>query len=297
MYLENFIQSLRIRLNRRRPERRARRTGKQDIWSHKTESEAKALQNQLSVFNYNSKLVRTVIKNGEPWFLAKDICDILEIGNPSQAISRLDLDEKDTIILNEGIGNPEKSIVSESGMYALVLGSRKQEAENFKRWVRKEVLPSIRKHGAYMTPETIEKVLLDPDTIINIATQLKQERQLRQQAEHQIEEQKQKVLFADAVSASKTSILVGELAKILKQNGIDIGQNRLFEWLRKNNYLISRKGTDYNMPTQYSMELGLFEVKETTITHSDGHISVSKTPKITGKGQQYFVSKFLNAAR
>lgn len=255
------------------------------------------MQNQLSVFNYNSKLVRTVIKNGEPWFLAKDICDILEIGNPSQAISRLDLDEKDTIILNEGIGNPEKSIVSESGMYALVLGSRKQEAENFKRWVRKEVLPSIRKHGAYMTPETIEKVLLDPDTIINIATQLKQERQLRQQAEHQIEEQKQKVLFADAVSASKTSILVGELAKILKQNGIDIGQNRLFEWLRKNNYLISRKGTDYNMPTQYSMELGLFEVKETTITHSDGHISVSKTPKITGKGQQYFVNKFLNAAR
>ena len=143
-----------------------------------------------------------------------------------------------------------------------------------------------------MTPQKIEEMLLNPDTIIQLATTLKQEQQARQRAEKQIEEQKPKVLFADAVTASHTSILVGELAKLLRQNGIDTGQNRLFEWLRNNGYLIRRKGTDYNMPTQYSMDLGLFEVKETSITHSDGHVSVSKTPKVTGKGQVYFINKF-----
>lgn len=143
-----------------------------------------------------------------------------------------------------------------------------------------------------MTPETIEKTLTDPDFIIRLATKLKEEQLARQQAEKQIEEQKPKILFADAVTTSKTPILVGELAKLLKQNGIDMGQNRLFQWLRDNGYLIKRRGTDYNMPTQYSMEMGLFEVKETSITHSDGHISINKTPKITGKGQVYFINKF-----
>ena len=143
-----------------------------------------------------------------------------------------------------------------------------------------------------MTPEVIERTLSDPDFIIKLATQLKEERQARIEAEKKIELDRPKVVFAEAVTASKTSILVGELAKLLRQNGIDIGQNRLFEWLRQNGYLIKRRGTDYNMPTQYSMELGLFEVKETTITHSDGHISICKTPKVTGRGQIYFINKF-----
>lgn len=248
--------------------------------------------NELKIFENNQfGKVRVQVINDEPWFVAKDVCDALEINNPSQALSRLDEDEKNTIILNEGIGNPEKSIVSESGLYSLVLGSRKQEAKQFKRWITHEVIPTIRKHGAYLTEDKIEEVLLNPDTIIRLAMDLKEEKKKRLQLQETIEVNKPKVLFADSVETSKTSILVGELAKILKQNGHEIGQNRLFEWLRNNNYLISRKGTDYNMPTQMSMNLGLFEIKETSITHADGHVTVSKTPKVTGKGQIYFISK------
>lgn len=249
--------------------------------------------NRLQIFNFKTSQVRTVVQNDEPWFVAKDVCDVLDIGNPSQALSRLDADEHNTIILNEGIGNPEKAIVNEYGLYSLVLGSRKPEAKEFKRWVTHEVLPSIRKHGAYMTAETIEKVLLNPDTIIRLATNLKAEQEKTLLLNAKIEADKPKVLFADSVTISQNSILIGELAKILKQNGVDMGQNRLFDWMRKNGYLISRNGTDYNMPTQYSMELGLFKIKETVINHSDGHISVNKTPKLTGKGQMYFVNKFL----
>lgn len=242
------------------------------------------------IFDYNGHQVRTVVKDNEPWFVAKDVCNILEID--SSQTRRLDEDEKGLYSIQTPGGTQQMICVNEPGLYSLILGSRKKEAKQFKRWVTHEVLPSIRKHGAYMTPETIEKVLLNPDTIIKIATQLKEEQEKRKEAERIIEEQRPKVIFADAVSASKTSILVGELAKLLKQNGIDIGQNRLFEWMRENGYLIKRKGTDYNMPTQRSMELGLFEIKETSITHSDGRISISKTPKVTGKGQLYFINKF-----
>lgn len=182
------------------------------------------------------------------------------------------------------------TIVSESGVYALVFTSRKPEAKQFKRWVTHEVLPSIRKNGGYIANQEN----LTPEQIV--ANALIVAKNIITEKDKLLEAQRPKVLFADAVSASKSSILIGELAKILKQNGIEIGQNRLFEWLRVNGYLISRKGTDYNMPTQYSMELGLFEVKETTITHSDGHISVSKTAKVTGKGQLYFVNKFIKSA-
>lgn len=148
--------------------------------------------------------------------------------------------------------------------------------------------------GMTATPQALEDMLSNPDLLIGMATQLKDLRARNQQQQKQIEEQKPKVLFADAVATSKTSILVGELAKLIKQNGYDIGQNRLFDWLRTNGYLINRKGTDYNMPTQRSMDLGLFEIKENTIAHSDGHTSIIKTPKVTGKGQLYFVNKFLN---
>lgn len=258
--------------------------------------------NKLKVFS-NSEFgsIRTLEINEEPYFVGKDVAEILGYSNTKDAIIS-HVDEEDKTIIQKsgnatlGIPNRGLTVINESGLYSLILSSKLPTAKKFKHWVTSEVLPSIRKHGAYMTDNTLEQALTSPDFLIQLATKLKEEQQARAKAEQQIETDKPKVLFADAVSASKTSILVGELAKILKQNNIDIGQNRLFEWLRNNGYLISRKGTDYNMPTQYSMELGLFEVKETVITHSDGHVSVSKTPKITGKGQQYFINKFLNKA-
>ena len=254
--------------------------------------------NQLQVFN-NTEFgqVRTMVINGSPWFVAKDVCECLDINNSRQALARLDSDEKNSVILNDGTpGNPEKGIVNEYGLYSLVLSSRKPSAKAFKRWITHEVIPAIRKHGAYMTGETLEQALTSPDFLIRLATELKTEQEARRLAEAQIEANKPKVLFADSVAASHGSILVGELAKLLNQNGIDIGQNRLFNWLRENGYLICRKGTDYNMPTQRSMEMQLFSIKETAITHSDGHVSISKTVKVTGKGQLYFVNKFLKGA-
>ena len=250
--------------------------------------------NNLQVFNFKNSQVRTVIKSGEPWFVAKDVCGILDIRNHNDALHRLSESMKGVATADTLGGNQEVSIVSEAGVYKLVFTSRKPEAETFTDWIATEVIPSIRKHGAYMTPQAIEQVLLNPDTIIQLATNLKAEQERSRQLAGQIEADKPKVLFADSVAASQTSILIGELAKILKQNGVDIGQNRLFDWLRKNGYLISRMGTDYNMPTQRSMERGLFTIKETAVTHSDGHVSVNKTPKVTGKGQQYFINKFLS---
>lgn len=155
------------------------------------------------------------------------------------------------------------------------------------------MIPSIRKHGAYMTPETLDRMITSPDFGIKLLTALKDEQEKRKELEAQAEENRPKVLFADSVTASKSSILVGEMAKLLKQNGIETGQNRLFETLREKGFLIRRKGNDYNMPTQKAMEMGLFEIKETVINHADGHTSVNKTPKVTGKGQQYFVNMFL----
>ena len=197
-------------------------------------------------------------------------------------------------------GKQKTVIISEPGMYKLVFKSHAPNAQRFNDYVSTEVLPTIRKHGVYMTDEKIEEVLTDPDTIIKLATQLKDERQqrlieqqLRKDAESQVHEMKPKALFADSVATSKSTILIGELAKILRGNGVDIGATRLFKWMRANGYLISRKGSDWNMPTQRAMNLGLFKIKETTINHSNGSTSISKTPKVTGKGQQYFVNKFL----
>lgn len=183
--------------------------------------------------------------------------------------------------------------IPESLFYRLGMKANNKVADAFQNWLAMEVIPSIRKHGAYMTDDTIEKALTEPDFLIRLATKLKEEKELRVKAEAQIEADKPKVLFADAVSVSSTTILIGDLAKLLKQNGIETGQKRLFEWLRENGYLIKHKGADYNSPTQYAMELGLFEVKETVVTHADGHTTISKTTKVTGKGQQYFINKFL----
>lgn len=233
--------------------------------------------------------VRVVELNKEPWFVATDICKALDIKNVTQAINRLDEDERSMFNIGR---QGETNIVNEYGLYNLILSSRKPEAKKFKRWITHEVIPSIRKHGAYMTPEKIEEVLMNPDTIIQLATALKEEQQRRLQAERQIEEQKPKVLFAEAWEVSEHSILVGEMAKLLARNGLEnMGQNRLFKWLRTNGYL-HKSGQQYNLPTQKSIELGIIEVKTRTIANPDGSVRVTKTPKVTVKGQIYFLEKF-----
>ena len=183
--------------------------------------------------------------------------------------------------------------IPENIFYRLAMKAKNAAAEAFQAKIADEVIPSIRKHGAYMTPETLDRMITSPDFGIKLLTALKDEQEKRKELEAQAEENRPKVLFADSVTASKSSILVGEMAKLLKQNGIETGQNRLFETLREKGFLIRRKGNDYNMPTQKAMEMGLFEIKETVINHADGHTSVNKTPKVTGKGQQYFVNMFL----
>ena len=195
--------------------------------------------------------------------------------------------------LNFATCGERPDFIPENIFYRLAMKAKNETAERFQALVADEIIPSIRKHGAYMTPETLEQAILNPDTIIKLATELKVEQEKRVALESKVEQDKPLVAFANSVSVAKTSILVGELAKLLKQNGVDTGQNRLFAWMRENGYLISRKGTDYNMPTQRSMEMKLFEIKETTISHGDGHTSISKTPKVTGKGQIYFINLFL----
>ncbi len=250
--------------------------------------------NELQIFTSEEfGKIRVVERNSEPWFVGKDVAEALGYAKFRNAIAQ-HVDAEDALkqgVLTNG-GMQETTIINESGVYALVFGSKLPRAKEFKRWVTSEVLPAIRKYKGYLSPEKIEEVLTDPDTIIKLATTLKEERAARKQAELKLEEVQPKVLFADAVSASKTSILIGDMAKLLKQNGYEIGQKRLFKWLRENGYLIKRLGADYNSPTQWSMEKGLFEIKETTVSHADGHVSITKTTKVTGKGQVYFVNLF-----
>lgn len=233
-----------------------------------------------------------VIKDeqGEPWFVAKDVCEALGIGNVTMALGRLDEDEFSSTEVTDTTGRKQQSkIVTEAGLYSLIMASKKTEAKAFKRWVTHEVLPAIRKDGGYMvarkdeTPEeTMARAVLIAQATI--------ERQSKQ-----IEEMRPKAVFADAVSVSSSTILVGDLAKLLKQNGVEIGGNRLFALLREQGFLCKQKGAMWNMPTQRSMDMGLFEVKETAVTHSDGHVTINKTPKVTGKGQVYFVNRFCKA--
>ncbi|WP_337998878.1 phage antirepressor [Desulforamulus ruminis] len=250
--------------------------------------------NELQVFSYEGKEIRTIQRNGETWWVLKDVCGVLGLSNARMIADRLDEDDVSLAYVTDSMGRRQQTnIVNESGLYNVILRSDKPEAKKFKRWVTHEVLPQIRRHGAYITTSKIEEIMNDPDSWIKLLTALKEERQEKAQLQLQAAQDKPKVVFADAVSASDGTILIGELAKILKGNGIEIGQNRLFERLRQDGFLIKRKGTDYNAPTQKAMELGLFKVKETAITHSDGHVTISKTTKVTGKGQQYFVNYFL----
>lgn len=263
----------------------------------------------LTPFAYGDQPVRVVTIAGEPWFVLADLARVLDISDVSRLNSRLDDGVRQTHPILDSLGRTQTAtIVSEAGMYEVVIRSDKPEAAAFRRWITSEVLPAIRKHGGYLTPDTIEQVLADPDTLIRLATTLKEERALRRlaEAERLVAEQRAgeleeratadapKVIFADAVAASHTSILVGDLAKLLRGNGIQVGATRLFKALRRDGYLINRNGSDWNMPTQKSMELGLFEIKETAITHADGHVTVSRTPKVTGKGQRYFVERYLD---
>lgn len=244
--------------------------------------------NGLQIFKNNQfGNVRIVMQGDEPWFVAKDITNILGYQNSSKAINdHVDIDDKLNNETLSSLGQRGGWLINESGLYSLILSSKLPNAKQFKRWVTSEVLPDIRKYGVYNA--AIPKTL--PEALKAYANEIDEHNKTKAL----LEAQKPKVLFADAVSASDASILIGELAKILKQNGAEnMGQNRLFETLRRDGFLISRKGTDYNMPTQKSMELGLFKIKETAINHSDGHVSISKTPKVTGKGQQYFVDKYL----
>lgn len=251
--------------------------------------------NELQIFESPEfGQVRTVVIENEPWFVGKDVANILGYANTKDAISsHVEEDDKTIIQRSENttleIPNRGLTFINESGLYSLIFSSKLPNAKKFKRWVTSEVLPTIRKHGMYATEELLD----NPDVAIAAFTALKAEREKRKLLEAQIETDKPKVIFAEAVDAAQTSILVGDLAKLLKQNGVNTGQKRLFEWLRTNGYLISRKGNDYNSPTQKSMELGLFEIKERTINNPDGSIRITKTPKVTGKGQVYFINKFL----
>lgn len=244
--------------------------------------------NEVQLFNFENHEVRSLLLNNEPWFVGKDVAEILSYSNTRKALTdHVDTEDKmDGVTIRDSIGRNQKPVlINESGLYSLVLSSKLPSAKKFKRWVTSEVLPALRKTGQYQVKELSGSELM--------AKALIEAQNVLAAKDKQIEEMKPKALFADAVATSHTSILVGELAKILKQNGIEMGQKRLFAWLREKGYLIKRQGTDYNMPTQKAMDLGLFEIKEGSYVNGSGVNITTKTPKVTGKGQQYFINKFL----
>lgn len=246
--------------------------------------------NELTVFNNEDfGEIRTMTIEGEPWFVAADVCRALDLSNPTIATSRLDEDERAKFNLGrQGDG----TIINESGLYSLVLGSRKPEAKAFKRWITHDIIPTIRKTGGYVndTAQFVESYFgqLDPSQKHALTMMFDESKRMSAQ----LKEQAPKVLFANAVETAHNSILIGDLAKIIRQNGVDIGQKRLFEWLRQNGYLI-KGGQSKNMPTQKAMDMNLFEVKESTVNNPDGSVRITRTTKVTGKGQTYFVKKFL----
>lgn len=249
--------------------------------------------NELQIFKSKEfGEIRTVIIEDEPWFVGKEVASALGYKDTSDALKKhVAKEDKLTRCFADSGQKRQMYIVNESGLYALIFGSKLDTAKKFKRWVTSEILPSIRKTGGYIAgQETMTDAELMAKALLVAQKQI-------EERNRQIEQMQPKALFADAVTASETSILVGDLAKLICQNGVKIGQKRLFQWLRDNGYLIKQKGASWNMPTQRSAEMKLFEVKETTITHSDGHVSVNKTVKVTGKGQVYFINKFLNTEK
>ena len=234
--------------------------------------------------------VRTVTIDNEPWFVGKDVAAALGYSNTRDAISKhVHEDDKGVAKCDTPSGKQEMTVINESGLYALIFGSKLESAKRFKHWVTSEILPSIRKHGGYIAgQENMSDEQLLAKALMVAQNKIEENRR-------QIERMKPKEIFADAVSTSHTTILIGDLAKLLKQNGVETGQKRLFNWMRENGYLIKRNGVDRNMPTQKSMEMGLFEVKESTVNNPDGSVRINRTTKVTGKGQQYFINKFLGS--
>lgn len=245
--------------------------------------------NNLQTFSFNNQPVRTVQLNNQPYWVLKDVCDVLELSNPTVVANRLEDDERAKFNLGR---QGEATVITESGLYAVILRSDKPNAREFRKWITSEVLPAIRKTGVYLTDEKAYDITHNPQSLADLLLQAGE--QLKQK-EIIIQEMKPKALFADAVASSKTSILIGQLAKILTQNGYQIGQNRLFEKLRNEGFLSSRKGADWNMPQQRFVEQGLFEIKESTHIDGNGVNVTTKTVKVTGKGQQYFINKFLGS--
>ena len=246
--------------------------------------------NALRIFeNPEFGKIRTVEVDGFPWLVGKDVAQALGYQNTNKAMAdHVDDEDKmqgDGVTIRAPLGRKQHpTIINESGLYSLVMSSKLPTARKFKRWVTSEVLPTVRKHGAYMTPDKLEEVLLKSDTLIQLAQNLKDEQEKRRALEAKVEQDRPKVVFAEAVETAHTSILVGELAKLLKQNGVDMGQQRLFQWLRDNGFLIKRKGTDYNMPTQYSMERGLMEIKERTVCDPTGVTRICQTGCVNDQG-------------
>ena len=256
---------------------------------HENDSKENLMNNEIRKFDFRGAALRTLTDEaGEPWFVAKDVCDIL--GTDTRDLHKIlesdEITNVDSIHIAQN-GGKAPLIISEPGFYRLVMKSRKPEAKEFQRWVTHEVLPSIRKHGGYMAGQE----RMTPEQMA-LASMRWLQSKVDEQAK-QLKAQEGKVLFANAVETARTSILVGDFAKILKSNGIDIGPRRLFAWLREHGWLIKAKGSSWNMPTQKAMDLHLFEVKETTVSHSDGHTTINKTPKMTGRGQTYFAKLFL----
>lgn len=247
------------------------------------------------IFNYGESPVRVVMQNESPWFVAADVAKILELGNPRSSIALLDDDEKGVHTVDTPGGAQQLAIINESGVYSLVLRSRKPEAKAFKRWITHEVLPDIRKHGMYMKSELVEEFILNPDTMIDVLNKYKEEKEKRIAAEDLLHLQTPKVIFADAVTECDGTISMADLACFLNQNGVNIGQNRLYDWLRKQGYLGTRPDK-HNRPTQKAMNLGLFTTKESIFDY-EGTPMITLTTRVTGHGQVYFINKLLNTGK
>ena len=246
--------------------------------------------NEIQIFKNDAfGEVRTVTINNEPYFVGKDVAEILGYSNSRKAIAdHVDDDDKGVTKCDTLGGVQELTVINESGLYSLILRSQLPTAKQFKHWVTSEVLPTIRKHGMYATPQTLEQMLNDPDSMIKVLQTLKEERTARMQAEETNRLNAPKVLFADSVAQAETDILVGELAKLLKQNGVETGQNRLYDRLRADGFIMKNS----TVPTQKAMEMGLFRVIERSVTQPNGTTRVTQTTKVTGKGQIYFVNKY-----
>lgn len=245
--------------------------------------------NDIQLFTSNEfGTIRTVEQDGKVLFCGKDVATALGYSNTKDALAKHCKGVANRYPLKTDGGTQQFRFITEGDLYRLIASSKLPSAQKFESWVFDEVLPSIRKQGGYMTARADET----PEEIMARALMLAKDTMDRQQRE--IAELRPKALFADAVAASDGTCLIGELAKMMRQNGVQVGQNRLFEWLRRDGFL-GKSGSNRNVPTQMAMERGLFRIKETAVTHSDGHVTVNRTPKATGRGQRYFIDRYCKA--